>query len=287
MSDHPYFLVDVFAANPLEGNLLPVIADADDLSTETMETLARRFNLSETSFIQSATVADATYRHRIFVITGEIPFAGHPSLGTAAVWAFQHGMTNAEVTQQTVSGTQRLRVAMQGKTGDVTLWQNPPVYGATVETGPVLAAIGLPPEAAHPGLLPQAVSTGLPALIVPLSSIDWLQEVKIAKERLPLSFGQGADTEPVMLYLVAQSAAGDWRARSFANDATAGEDPATGSAAGAMGAYLRAARGDDVFRIRQGVEMGCPSEILVDTRDGIAVSGKVHIVTTGSITLPG
>jgi PhzF family phenazine biosynthesis protein len=100
MPDYRYSLVDVFAANPLEGNLLPVVEAADNLSSATMATLARRFNLAETSYIQSSSTPDATYRHRIFVVNGEISFAGHPSLGTAAVWAWRHGLTNAELIQE-------------------------------------------------------------------------------------------------------------------------------------------------------------------------------------------
>jgi predicted PhzF superfamily epimerase YddE/YHI9 len=85
---------------------------------------------------------------------------------------------------------------------------------------------------------------------------------------------------------VAQTAPGEWQARSFANDETIGEDPATGSAVGAFGAYLQATTGERVFRVRQGVEMRCPSELLVDTRDGIAVTGRVHIVGEGTLFLP-
>jgi trans-2,3-dihydro-3-hydroxyanthranilate isomerase len=287
MPDYRYSLVDVFAAKPLEGNLLPVVEDATGLSTETMATLARRFNLSETSFIQPATSLDATYRHRIFVITGEIPFAGHPSLGTAAVWAYRHGLTSVELVQETTSGLQRLRVEMQGRSGRVTLWQNPPVFGKLVDPAPVLAAIGLPTEAAHPSLHPQAVSTGLPALIVPVADVAWLPQLRLNRSLFPLSFGQDTRTEPVMLYVVAESASGEWQARSYANDETVGEDPATGSAAGAFGAYLQAMTGERAFRLRQGVEMKCPSEIFVDTQEGIAVSGMVHIIGEGTLSLPG
>jgi predicted PhzF superfamily epimerase YddE/YHI9 len=90
-----------------------------------------------------------------------------------------------------------------------------------------------------------------------------------------------------MLYVVAESASGEWQARSYANDETVGEDPATGSAAGAFGAYLQAMTGERAFRLRQGVEMKCPSEIFVDTQEGIAVSGMVHIIGEGTLSLPG
>ena len=287
MPDYRYSLVDVFAANPLEGNLLPVVENADDLSTETMATLARRFNLAETSFIQSSTSPDATYRHRIFVITGEIPFAGHPSLGTAAVWALRHGLKKTEVVQETLSGLQRLQVEMDGRSGQVTIWQNPPEIGALVHAEQVLPALGLPPEAAHPGLPLQAVSTGLPALIVPLADVDWLRHIKLERSRFPLSFGQETRTEPVMLYVVAQTSPGEWRARSFANDETVGRTPPLVRRWGRLGRTCRSTTDERLFRVRQGVEMHCPSELLVDTREGIAVSGQVHIVGEGTLFLPG
>jgi trans-2,3-dihydro-3-hydroxyanthranilate isomerase len=287
MPAYRYSLVDVFAANPLEGNLLVVVEDADGLSPETMATLARRFNLPETSFIQRSTTPGVTYRHRIFVITGEIPFAGHPSLGTAAVWASRHGLSRSELVQETTSGQQRLVVDMEGRTGRATLWQNPPVFGPIVDPVGVFGALGLPPEAVHPSLSPQAVSTGLPALILPVADGSWLPRIRLNRSLFPVLFGADARTEPVMLYVVAEIAPGEWQARSFANDDTVGEDPATGSAAGAFGAYLQATTGERAFRIRQGVEMRCPSELFVDTHEGVAVSGMVHIIGEGTLYLPG
>ena len=94
MPRYPLTLLDVFAIRPLEGNLLAVIHDADDVATGTMQTLARRFNLAETSFIQTATDPGATYRHRIFTVSEELPFAGHPSIGTAVAWAYRAGDTD-------------------------------------------------------------------------------------------------------------------------------------------------------------------------------------------------
>jgi len=124
MIETRYTLIDVFAARPLEGNLLAVIEDADGIGDSTMATLARRFRLSETSFIQAATSPTASYRHRIFVVEGEIPFAGHPSLGTAAVWAHRRGLAEADLVQQTISGEQRLHVALDGPHGTASVWQN-------------------------------------------------------------------------------------------------------------------------------------------------------------------
>jgi predicted PhzF superfamily epimerase YddE/YHI9 len=131
------------------------------------------------------------------------------------------------------------------------------------------------------------VSTGLPALILPVADVDCLQRITLNRSLFPLAFGEDTITKPVMVYVVARIASRVWRARSFANDETGGEDAATGSAAGALGAYLQASTGERMFRINQGVEMRSPSELLVHTHDGIAVTGKVHIIGEGTLSLPG
>ena len=106
-----------------------------------MATMARRFRLSETSFIQTSTSDTADYRHRIFVVEGEIPFAGHPSLGTAAVWARRRGGSGGEYVQQTISGEQSLKVELRESSGTVTIWQNAASFGELVE-GPDPRSIG-------------------------------------------------------------------------------------------------------------------------------------------------
>lgn len=287
MSDYRYTLVDVFAERPLEGNLLPVVEAADSISSDVMATMARRFNLSETSFIQSPTSPTATYRHRIFIVSGEIPFAGHPSIGTAVVWAYRNGLARADLVQETISGEQRLLVSLEGRQGEASLWQNPLTLGPTYDPVAVLAAVGLPPAAAHPDLPVQTASTGLPALVVPLATPDVLADVVPDPRALTTLVPASDSLQPITIYLVAEDAAGNWRARSFGMDAFVGEDPATGSAAGAFGGWLRHHTGQTSLRIRQGIEMGCPSLLMVDTSDGIVVSGQVQIVGDGTLHLPG
>ena len=286
MSESRFTLIDVFAARPLEGNLLAVVEDADTIDDATMATLARRFRLSETSFIQTASSPTATYRHRIFVIEGEIPFAGHPSLGTAAVWAHRRGLAQAELVQQTISGEQRLRVEMHGPRGTASVWQNAAVLGPTLDAIPVLAALGIAAGAAHQALTPQIVSTGLPTLILPVRDVSFLENIRIDGPALNEAMTLPDGTRPLTCYVVAETAPGQWRARSFGTDLAGGEDPATGSAAGAFGAWLKQYTGVTRLSIEQGIEMGCPSELRVETTDGVVVSGDVHIVGEGLLTLP-
>ncbi len=287
MTTHPFTLIDVFAERPLEGNLLAVIENADGIDDATMATLARRFRLSETSFIQTTTSATADYRHRIFVVEGEIPFAGHPSLGTAAVWARRQGRTGGEFVQQTISGEQSLKVELRESSGTATIWQNPAEFGELVDGDPVIEALGLDRRDRHPVLRPQVMSTGLPTLILPLDDAERLAGIAMDPARLDAAMPRLADgSKPLTCYVVAEEAAGGWRARSFGTDLAGGEDPATGSAAGAFGAYLAKYFSTYRFVIRQGIEMGCPSRLYVDTSTGIAVSGTVQFVGSGTLEVP-
>lgn len=286
MTESRFTLIDVFATRPLEGNLLAVVEDADAITDATMATLARRFRLSETSFIQSATSSTATYRHRIFVVEGEVPFAGHPSLGTAAVWAFRRGLAQADLVQQTISGEQRLRVELDGRRGTASVWQNAAVFGPEVAAAPVLAALGIASGAAHATWAPQVVSTGLPTLVLPVKDVASLANVRIDGPALNNAMTLADGSRPITCYVVAELAPGRWRARSFGTDLAGGEDPATGSAAGAFGAWLRRHTGITTLTIEQGIEMDCPSLLHVDTSEGVVVSGEVQIVGEGTLTLP-
>src|SRR4051812_40301332 len=115
MSDRrarPYTVVDVFTEQPLQGNALAVVRDADDLDDEQMAAFARETRLSETTFVQTATAEGADYRNRIFTVAGEIPFAGHPSLGTAVAVARARGEREAKYVQQTGAGLQPVDVRL-------------------------------------------------------------------------------------------------------------------------------------------------------------------------------
>ncbi len=287
MAPHPLTFVDVFAAKPLEGNFLPVVHDADEVSDETMARVARRMRQSETSFVQTATSRSADYRHRMFTVSAELPFAGHPSLGAAAAFCRRQGTREREVVQQTLSGEQRLVVRLDGDSGTVSMWQNEPVFSAVLDASGVLDALGVDPRAGDPGLPAQVVSTGLPALLIPLHDPAALASASFSQPRLAAALaGMVEDPDALNCYLVAERSTGHWVARSFALDTVGGEDPATGSAAGPLGAYLRERRGIHRLDIEQGVEMGEASRLHVDTTDGVRVEGQIYIGGTGTIRLP-
>lgn len=287
MPNYPLTLLDVFAIRPLEGNLLAVIHDADEVATGTMQTLARRFNLAETSFIQTATEPEATYRHRIFTVSDELPFAGHPSIGTAVAWAHAHGAGSGHYVQQTRSGLQELWVERDGRHAQAKLRQNPVEFGDEVDSLPIVRALGLRDTDVHATLPAQVASTGLPTTIVPLADAAALKRVAVDWPAFRAAMGDGSDaTIAHNCYVVAEIEPGHWAARMFAADIPGGEDAATGSAAGPFGAYLHARLGSESVSIDQGVEMGSPSRLDVDLTHGIVLSGSVWLISTGEIDLP-
>ncbi len=279
--------VEVFAVGPLTGNLLPVIHDADDLSEDVAARFAQQMRRPETSYLQLSTTSSADYRHRIFTASGELPFAGHPSLGAAAAVCHRRGQSVGDLVQETASGEQRLHVTLNGASGRVTMWQNEPAFGPEVDPAAILTALAVDPGAVDSALPAQVVSTGLPALLIPLRTPTALATASFSAAALEEAL-HGLVADPVSLncYLVSQRSPGRWQARSFALDTHGGEDPATGSAAGALGAYLRERRGVDEFVIDQGVEMGEPSRLHIDSADGIRVEGQVSIRMTGTVNLP-
>src|SRR5919199_5727063 len=158
----PLTWLDVFTARPLTGNGLAVVHDADAVDDATMLAFARETRLSETSFVQSPTEAGADYRNRIWMTTRELPFAGHPSLGTAVAVAIARGDREARYVQQTGAGLQQIEVELaEGGLARASMLQEPERFGEELEPGLVLAALGLDPADAHAELPPQFVSCGL------------------------------------------------------------------------------------------------------------------------------
>ena len=295
MTQRPLHLLDVFAEGPQEGNLHAVILDADGVSDDDMARLSRRLRLSETSFVQTPTTdgaaGGASYRHRIWTVGGEIPFAGHPSIGTAVSVAIQRDVRRADFVQQTPSGLQPLHVevAPDGQRGTATLRQNELVLGALVDPAPVLRAFGLAAEDAYPDLPAQLISTGLESLVLPVRDIAALGRVGMdpfaVRRALEVAVGPAGDPGRLNCYFVTPQAATTWRARALALDIVGFEDPATGSAAGPFGAWLAHLGGPSRITVLQGVEMGDPSRIEVDVSDGIVIGGRVQVRARGTIDL--
>jgi trans-2,3-dihydro-3-hydroxyanthranilate isomerase len=244
-----------------------------------MLAFAKETRLVETTFVQS-TDADADYRNRIWTPAEEIPFAGHPSLGTAVAVAVQRGEDDVEYRQQTHAGIQPVRVRRDGDRAYASILQEPAQFGDQVDAAAVLAAVGLGPEDAHPRLWPRHVSTGLATVIAPLASADAVSRAR--KDQAAV--GALADGS-FNLYLCAIDGE-TARARSFPSELE-GEDPATGSAAGPLLAYAHAVLGTERLTVTQGVEMGRPSRLLAEMEDRrVRVGGDVVVLVTGTLRLP-
>jgi trans-2,3-dihydro-3-hydroxyanthranilate isomerase len=304
MPAHPFHQLDVFTTTPLTGNPLAVFPDARGLDARTMQALAREMNLSETTFVFPS--AAATRHVRFFTPTAEIPLAGHPTIGTWWLLAelgllpelSRDGRTT--VTQETGRGVLPVDIHMErGAPVRVEMTQAAPEWGAVVRDREALArALGGNADLIADGPAPQVVSTALPQLMVPIRERGALRD-------LP-SGGAGAalvtalrvlGTDCAMLYTPAATPE-TVDCRMFAPGLGVPEDPATGSAAGALGAYLvrhgqvDVADGEARIAITQGVEIGRPSRIAVRVRCDAAravaevrVGGAAVRVISGDVTL--
>lgn len=279
---HPLTWLDVCTATPMTGNGLAVVHDADDLDEATMNAFARETDLSETTFVQTASVDGADYRNRIWMPGSELDFAGHPSLGTAVAVAHRRGEREAAYVQQTPAGLQPIDVRFDGDVAYASMLQGPARFGAEVDAAEALAAVGLGAADADPDVPCQVVSTGQPHLMALLRDRDALARARPDADRLAALSERSGIT---VLYAAVRERGDAVRARGFfVQDGLAREDPATGSAAGPLLAHLHARAGATRARIAQGVEMGRASEIDCTIEgDRIRVGGSVVILATGQL----
>jgi len=288
--EHRIAWLDVFAEKPLAGNGLAVVEGSDDVDEGTMLAFAKEMDLSETTFVQAPNADGADYRNRIFTIEREIPFAGHPSLGTAVAVARWRGLEEASFVQQTHAGLQPIDVKQDGGHWRAVMVQNAAEFGTKLEVEAVMQAAGLDSTEAHQDLEPQIVSTGLPTAIVPLADVSSLGRltpdfgaIDVALADAEPRAGETPNFYPVWF----DPESGRARARMFSTGAPGGEDPATGSAAGPLGAYLAEYLGSDRVVVDQGVEMGRPSVLEVEMVEGRPrVGGGVIPVIDGEVSLP-
>jgi trans-2,3-dihydro-3-hydroxyanthranilate isomerase len=262
----PFVQLDVFTSRPFEGNSLAVFPDGRGLSDQEMQALAREMNLSETTFIlprEQSVEKERGVRVRIFTVQEELPFAGHPTLGTA-FWL--RGSTGADnVTLELNVG--KVPVHFQETAGEPVfgeMTQVEPKFGPAHDRETVVRATSLRDGDIDPSLPIQTVSTGMPFTIVPLRGLEAIRrlqvDLKSAGEYLEQSGGGK------FFYFVTRETV-DPAARLHARMMFYnGEDPATGSAAGCAAAWMvanRVVESDERVLIEQGVEMLRPSQIFV------------------------
>lgn len=294
MAKRNFYILDVFAEEKYAGDQLAVVADAGGLSDVEMQKIAKEMNYSETTFILSQDEQGGGYDVRIFTPEIEVPFAGHPTLGTAFV------------IQQEIVSKPVATVNLNLKVGQIPvtfnydglqpgiLWmkQIEPTFGDVVEPGPVSEVLGIAENDIDERFPIQDVSTGLPFIIVPLKSLDAVKRVKVVREKY-LQFIENRYAKAILVFCPeTYHPENDVNARVFADYAGVPEDPATGSANGCLAGYLAKYRyfGSDKIdvRVEQGYEIGRPALLYLraEDKDGpidVCVGGKVVMVAKGEL----
>ena len=279
MRQYDFRIVNVFAESPLAGNPLCVFEDARDVDEATMQALALQFNLSETTFILPS--ATASSRVRIFTPTFEMPFAGHPTLGTAHVVRDLLSAGDA-LTLEMMAGV----IPVTAK-GDVwTLEANAPSHHAIVASRFELASmlgLGVDDLSAAP---PLWVNTGSDQLIVPLATFA---AVRRAAPRAEAMLAHGSNGQRAMAYLFAREGERVLSRFFFPKHGSVIEDPGTGSACANLGGWLLATNAalPQKLTIDQGEAVGRPCRLglTVTTDRRILVSGRVIEIARGTVTL--
>lgn len=298
MSTPHFYIVDVFAEQKYTGNPLAVVMNAAKLSSTEMQHIAREINYSETIFIlNSEPAANGGYDMRIFTPESELPFAGHPCLGAAYIIERYLLKQQTEVLLLNLPAGE---ISVYLHYGDAKLglidrlWmrQRLPVFGQTFQAVQLAEVLGLATTAIDHRFLIQEVSTGLPFIIVPLHTLESVQQARILRKAY---FNLVSATQAKAILIFAPQTyhpQHDLNVRVFADYYGISEDPATGSANGALAAYLFKnqyfSEGDLFLQVEQGYEIRRPSLLLLsaknmDGRIDIAVGGKVIEVAQGTL----
>ena len=302
MPTYEFVTVDVFTDTRFGGNPLAVFPAADGLSDADMQALAAEFNLSETTFVLPPDDPRHSARVRIFGPRSELPFAGHPNVGTGFVLARRMNNPPEHFTFEELAGLVRVHVlrAPDGTVDGARISAPRSLtLGSAVPTETVAACAGLDPEDIATGAhTPLIASVGMPFVIAEVTDLDALGRATpdpAAFRAAQPAFAQEAARFPLYLYVRVDGSALRLRTRMFAPLGGIMEDPATGSASATLAALLTAqAPGDDValtFEIEQGVELHRPSRIVAAARKtgegpvSATVSGTCVPMLAGTVTV--
>ncbi|WP_089871969.1 PhzF family phenazine biosynthesis protein [Halogranum rubrum] len=286
-------VVDVFAEEKYAGNQLAVVHDAADLSTEEMQAIIRETNFSEATFIESVEPRDGGYDVRIFDPAEEIPFAGHPTLGTAAV--IREFVCEDRPDELTLNlGVGQIPVWVEEDAVDEQYWmrQIPPTFEDELDHETAARVLGLDARDVDEDFPIQFVSTGLPTLVVPLDSLDAAERASTNHGPYERDIVDPYGNVNILVFTTEAVDDTDLHVRVFSDSAGVPEDPATGSSNGCLAAYLVeheyfGSRDIDV-QVEQGYEMGRPSRLhLRATKENgdvdVRVGGRVVPVFEGHL----
>ncbi|MCA0929143.1 PhzF family phenazine biosynthesis protein [Ruegeria profundi] len=291
MSWFDFDWVDAFTDRAFGGNGCAVVHGGAVLSEEVCTAYVRETSLVECTFTGQSDVAD--FRVRYFLASREIPFAGHPTIATVAAMKSRGLITGDTLTLETGAGL--VSICLNGD--EIEMTQVAPQFGKVIPAGTVAATVSLPEDVIVAP--PQFVSTGLPFCITVLRDHDSLRAAKLnvhALRELTAKAGySGVDmAEPFLVTLKGATDAGDTFSRLLMAPPSPPEDPFTGSATGAMAAYLwkNGLMTKDSFTAEQGHDMGRPGQATVtrvgpvDAMTGIKVAGRGYVLMRGQVDLP-
>ncbi|MBI0581298.1 PhzF family phenazine biosynthesis protein [Neobacillus cucumis] len=284
-----YSIVDVFSQGKYTGNQLAVFKNAGNLSGEEMQQIAKEVNYSETTFILSNVKNNGGYDVRIFTPNEEVPFAGHPTLGTAYI--IKNDIL-AEPTDKLMLNFKAGQIPVSFGLQEEVIWmkQNEPTFGQVLEADKVAEVLNIDKEYINTKYPIQEVSTGLPVIIVPLTSLDAVKKVKINKEKY-FELIEHTDAKAVLVFSPeSYHSENDVNVRDFGDYYGIPEDAATGSSNGCLAGYLLKYRffekNEIDLRVEQGYEMNRPSLLFLKASDAegeisVSVGGRVEKIAQG------
>jgi trans-2,3-dihydro-3-hydroxyanthranilate isomerase len=298
MPELPYIQTSVFVddRHPFGGNQLATFWDISansQITTEAMQGIALEMNFSETTFFEPPALQECSYKVRIFTPAREIPFAGHPTLGSAFVLKYT-GLVDSSASQTNLElGIGKIPVEYVSS-HTVRMTQPAPQFLTKLQNQEAIAAtLGLPASVISTDYSMQYVATGTPFLIVPLNSLDAVQQAQPDGPLILKTLEDESTAKIVILSTETVHSDSDVHVRMFAPDVGVLEDPATGSAAGPIGAYVdhyglldRKTRGTSII-IEQGYEIRRPSQLIAEVvgekaPESVLVSGKVKLTAKGT-----
>ncbi len=287
-----FYLVDVFAETKYSGNQLAVFRDSGRLTGPQMQRIAQEMHYSETTFITSEKEHDGGYDVRVFTPEQELPFAGHPTLGTAYILQSKiikrpvpQVRLNLEVGQIPVTFTYS-----RGKAGILWMKQKEPSFGGIFDPKPVADFLGLIESDLDERFPVMEVSTGFPFLIVPLKNLKAIQRIQLDRAKY-LRFAENTESKIILVFSPETYGKGnDLNVRVLSPSPAIPEDPATGSGNGCLAAYLAKHRyfGNDSVNVKveQGYEIGRKSLLLLKAgkkagKTEVNVGGRVQFIAEG------
>lgn len=296
MSVYPFLLIDAFTDTPLGGNPCAVVLDADDLSPDQMQRLAREFNQSETAFVRRSAVAEFGVRY--FTPGEEIPLAGHPTIATLTALLHTGRLPRPtagrphDLHLELLHGPVAIRVspAEAGQPHFIRMTQRRPEFGPLHAPAEVLPLFGLAPADLLPGAVVQTVSTGTPQLMVPLRDAATLRRAHLPDPAALEAYRRAHGFFSSHLFcLEGATPAGRTFARHFCTPPDLPEDPVTGSATGGMAAYLwhYGLLATPEFIAEQGHWMGRPGTVYVAVQGPPEAIAAVHISGQGVVVVQG